>query len=97
MCNLLQAFCLEVLEVKLGTSDQVILKWFTEFYKVCTVSGYTNQHIFVIFRFLLSCLHGSNTHDIELNVHSTLVNVLFNEVCKIISSLNSAYSVLWES
>ena len=44
MCNLLQAFCLEVLEVKLGTSDQVVLKWFTEFYKVCTVSGMDSEY-----------------------------------------------------
>ena len=50
-----------LLEMQFGSLDQVFLQGFAQFYEVCAVACYTDEHVFVVFRVFLGGLHASRS------------------------------------
>ena len=53
-----------------GTVDDQILCFFSQIYEECTVSGYTNQKVAVVFRMLLCIQQGISVYYVELYMES---------------------------
>ena len=78
-----------VLESLLSSSDNVILQRFGKCGKQCTVTSHTYNQMLIVLRMCLCIQQCLSAYNIELHMHSLLIEIGTNQCNKFLKALTS--------